>query len=330
MKILAIETSCDETSIAIIDDGLKVELIDTISQVPIHQEFGGVVPEVASRNHTLALPWLLEKHKIHSKMAEIDAVAVTTGPGLAGSLLVGVNTARTLGYLFDKPIYPINHLEGHIFSNFINRDPIKFPALVLIVSGGHTQLMLMSGPDQYRMLGETLDDAVGEAFDKVARLLDLPYPGGPEVEKLARQGDPHAHILPIPLRYSKKLDFSFSGLKTAVLYLKLKNPEIKTSDLCASFQRSAIAHLLDKTVLAAKEHKVKSLLICGGVVNNKALKTNFEDTFSRRFPNIQVYCPEPWLCTDNAAMIGAAGYFHSLNSGGKSWYDVDMELHPSL
>lgn len=374
MKILAIETSCDETSVAIVSDGPKILALETVSQIPIHRKYGGVVPEIASRNHTLAILDLLEKtiqavfkkEKFQNAMKKIDALAVTTGPGLIGSLLVGINTAKTFGFLAQKPIYPINHLEGHIYANWINPvgespnikaqssksrhseselvedeesqwdpsvaslpqddDPkIQFPAICLIVSGGHTMLVKMTDHRKYQILGSTLDDAAGEAFDKVAKLLKLSYPGGPEIEKRAKLGDPKTYNLPIPMQKDSSLNFSFAGLKTAVLYLTRKTSNLKINDLCANFQDVLIESLILKSLKAVKIHKPKSFLLSGGVINNQILRKKFEKRFKKNFPNLPIYFPPKSLCTDNAAMIGAAAYFHSLKTSGKNWYDIDID-----
>lgn len=390
MLILAVETSCDETSAAVVNTAGEILAIETISQIPIHKKYGGVVPEVASRNHTLTiLPTIQKVLKQTSKSSNlktgldsIDALAVTVGPGLIGSLLVGVNTVKTLGYLSNKKIYPVNHLEGHIYANWIqssvtgyqlfvtsnqqtainhrsqvtsNQSPlrlrshsslnlrvhpsesktgqtksknpkIEFPALVLIVSGGHTALIKMTGHGKYQTLGQTLDDAAGEAFDKVAKLLDLPYPGGPEIEKRAKQGNPQTYNLPIPMQKSQDLNFSFSGLKTAVLYLVKKTKNLKTDDLCRNFQDVLIESLLQKTAKAAKIHKPKSILLSGGVIHNKALRQSFES----RFKNINLYMPDQSFCTDNAAMIGVAAQYQSLKTSGKNWYDIDVNPNSKL
>ncbi len=338
MKILAVETSCDETSAAVIDDAGSVLDVETISQISIHKKYGGVVPEVASRNHTLViLPTIqkvLEKFSKNSDLKialnNIDALAVTVGPGLIGSLLVGVNTVKTLGYLSGKKIYPINHLEGHIYANYIRKSDVEFPALVLIVSGGHTSLVKMLGHGKYETLGQTLDDAAGEAFDKVARLLGLSYPGGPEIEKLAKKGNPNTYNLPIAMEKSKDLNFSFSGLKTAVLYLVKKTKNIEKKDLCRNFQDVLIQSLLLKTAKAASIHKPKSLLLSGGVINNQALRKRFKEYFSKNFKNTRLYLPDRSLCTDNAAMIGVAAHYKSLKSPGKNWYDVDVNPNAKI
>ncbi len=340
MKILAIETSCDETSIAVISEGPQILACNTVSQIPIHRKFGGVVPEIASRNHTLAILPLLKKtmqevfpnQNFQNSLKKINALAVTTGPGLVGSLLVGVNTAKTLGFLAKKKIYPINHLEGHIYANWIQPvgeipnskfqiPNIQFPAICLIVSGGHTILVKITDHGKYKILGQTLDDAAGEAFDKVAKLLNLGYPGGPEIEKRAAKGNPKTYNLPVPMKKDSSLNFSFSGLKTAVLYLVRKNKKIKINDLCANFQNVLIESLLLKTSIALKTYRPKSLLLAGGVINNQVLRKKFETKFKKELP---VYFPSQSLCTDNAAMIGAAAYFHSLKKSGENWYDINI------
>ncbi|MFH1749751.1 MAG: tRNA (adenosine(37)-N6)-threonylcarbamoyltransferase complex transferase subunit TsaD [bacterium] len=361
MYILAIETSCDETSAAIVDQTGSVLAVETISQIPIHKKYGGVVPEVASRNHTLVILPTIQKvikkvfktDDLKIGLHKIDALAVTVGPGLIGSLLVGVNTVKTLGYLSGKKIFGVNHLEGHIYANWIkssvtgyqlsvtgkqklitnHQSPItniEFPALVLIVSGGHTSLIKMLDHGRYQTLGQTLDDAAGEAFDKVAKLLDLPYPGGPEIEKRAKLGNPETYNLPIPMEKSQDLNFSFSGLKTAVLYLVKKTKDIQKDDLCKNFQDVLIKSLLQKTSKATRIHKPKSILLSGGVINNKALRQSFKSYFQKHFKDINLYMPDLLFCTDNAAMIGAAAQYQSLKSSGKNWYDIDVDPNAKL
>ncbi|MFC1656401.1 tRNA (adenosine(37)-N6)-threonylcarbamoyltransferase complex transferase subunit TsaD [Patescibacteria group bacterium] len=363
MKILAIETSCDETSAAIVESG-KVLEVKTVSQISIHKKYGGVVPEVASRNHTLVILPTIEKvmkqvfktSDFRKNIDKLDALAVTTGPGLVGSLLVGINTVKTLAYLSGKKIYPVNHLEGHIYANWIknsvisdsllvtsknkqtlenqspatsNQSPIQFPAIVLIVSGGHTSLIKMTGSGKYTQLGQTLDDAAGEAFDKVAKLLDLSYPGGPEIEKRAIKGNPNTYNLPVPMQKSGDLNFSFSGLKTAVLYLVRKTKNLKVNDVCRNFQDVLIQSLLEKTAKAVYIHKPKSILLSGGVINNQALRNKFSEYFAKN-KRAKLHLPERSMCTDNAAMIGIAAYYKSLKSSGKNWYDIDVDPNAKL
>jgi len=295
MKILAIETSCDETAIALVDD-FKIIKNLVASQIKVHSPYGGVVPHLAAREHERNLPILFRKIKNN-----FDAVAVTIGPGLSPCLWQGINFAKKL----NKPIIPVNHLDGHIYANFVGEIPnIKFPILALIVSGGHTQLVLMLGHQKYKILGQTRDDAAGEAFDKVAKLLNLGYPGGPIIEKMAQKGDPEKYDLPRPMIYSKNYDFSFSGLKTAVLYLVRSTNQINQADLCASFQEAIIDVLLFKTKKALEEFKPKSIVFGGGVMANNALRQSIKKSLHT------AYCiPDPEFCTDNAVMIAFAAKF---------------------
>jgi len=300
MKILGIETSCDETALAILHD-LKIKQNLIASQIKTHAPFGGVVPHLAAREHEKNLPILFKKIK-----HDFDAVALTIGPGLSPCLWQGINFAKKL----NKPIIPINHLEGHIYANW----PFEFPALALIVSGGHTQLVFLKKLMHYQVLGSTRDDAAGEAFDKVAKLLDLGYPGGPVIEKLAKKGNPKKYNLPSPMIHSKDYDFSFSGLKTAVLYLT-KKQKINKPDLCACFQQAVIDVLLYKTKKAIAEFKPKSVLLGGGVVANQALR---KALFFAKAPDLQ-------LCTDNATMIAIAAHFK------KKFINPDkLEAKPNL
>ena len=326
MKILSIETSCDETSVAVIEgkDG-KIRVIYNIvaSQIKLHRKTKGVVPEVAARAHLENLLPLIkqcaEKVKFDFKTGKgIDAIAVATGPGLITALLVGVETAKTLALLWNKPIIPVNHIAAHIYSSLISSDNFQpkwiFPVLALAVSGGHTELILIKKHLHFKKIGATLDDAAGEAFDKVAKILNLPYPGGPEIEKMARTGDPKAFQFPRPMIGSKDFNFSFSGLKTAVLYAT-KNQESRiknhgfVADVCASFQKAVVDVLVLKTIRAAKEFKAKTVCLVGGVAANALLKQTLAKKISETAPAPQFLVPEKKYCTDNAAMIGVAAYF---------------------
>jgi N6-L-threonylcarbamoyladenine synthase len=336
MRILAIETSCDETAAAVIEDGRRVLSNVVATQIDLHRRFGGVFPEVASRQHVLAIQPVIAQALAEAGVAQaaaLDAVAVTHGPGLAGSLLVGVNAAKGLAFASGLPLLPVNHLEGHVYSNWLE-NPVEqspgahnpagsqiagddFPVLVLIVSGGHTELVLMSGHGAYRRLGGTLDDAAGEAFDKVARLLEIGFPGGPAVEQAAQGGDPARYALPRGLRHAAdhRFDFSFSGLKTAVLHLTqelvaagvdLHAPSVR-ADLAASFQQAVVDVLVSKTADAAQAHRVRRVCICGGVSANKALRMAAAQRFAAMDTAFSI--PPFAFCTDNAAMIGAAAYY---------------------
>lgn len=309
--ILGIESSCDETSAAVVAGGRRVLSNIIASQVDLHQKYGGVVPEIASRKHLeLILPTIREAlSQAGTSMASVDAIAVTHGPGLVGTLLVGLSAAKALAYALDKPLIGVNHLEGHIYANFLTERVPSFPLICLIVSGGHTDLIYMKGHGEMELLGRTLDDAAGEAFDKVARSVGLGYPGGPQVERLAASGDPEA--VPLPrARPEGAYDFSFSGLKTAVLqYVQRTGPlsDQQRADLAASFQRSVTSVLAAKTLAAAREKGVGQVILAGGVASNRALRQAMVETLSPH--GIAVGYPPPVLCTDNAAMIAAAGYY---------------------
>ncbi len=337
MKILGIETSCDETAMSVIEvsgkDNIKV-LSNTISsQVKLHAKYGGVVPSLAAREHVKNIKHVfnmaIKDAKIKDFAKDIDLITVTRGPGLGPALLVGLTFAKTIAWLYKKPIVGVNHLEGHVYSNWLSEKPMQdiFPALNLIVSGGHTELVLMSvkgrsassgkNNTRYKIIGETLDDAVGEAFDKVARLLDLGYPGGPAISKIAEMGNPDKYLLPRPMAKSKNYNFSFSGLKTAVLYLlrdlKLKELDNQTrTDIAASFQKAAIDVLIQKTIRAAKEHGVKSIMLSGGVSANSLLRSDL----NRAATELGVKYSQPKLeyTGDNATMIAVAGYFTYLKN----------------
>jgi N6-L-threonylcarbamoyladenine synthase len=336
MRILAIETSCDETSAAIIeanknDRSVKVLANITASSLPIHAKTGGIIPEAAAREQIkFILPVikraisLIPNINIKNVEKSIDAIAVTVGPGLIGSLLVGVETAKTLSFVWNKPIIPVNHLLGHIYANFVCEKSkiknqkskidaeIEFPAVVLIVSGGHTDLLLMKNHRNISLLGGTRDDAAGEAFDKIGRILNLPYPGGPYIEKAALKGDEKAIILPRPLIGSNDLDFSFSGLKTAALRETQKRElnEKNIADISASVQKAIIDVLIRKTLKAAKKYNVKSILLSGGVAANQKLRDEFKLSIVNYPLTIKLFAPDKEFCTDNAAMIGAAAFFN--------------------
>jgi N6-L-threonylcarbamoyladenine synthase len=298
-RILAIETSCDETGIAVIEDGRRILADAVASQVAVHAPFGGVVPEIASRHHTECISQLVDDVLARADTT-IDAVAATQGPGLMGSLLVGVNYAKALAYAWDVPYVPVQHIEGHIFSVFLTDDPPEFPFLALIVSGGHTCLIWCPEPHRYDILGTTRDDAVGESFDKVARLLDLPYPGGPSIQKAAADGNTQAFDFPRGMTKSNSLDFSYSGLKTAVLYA-LQGGGGPVEDVAASFQWAAVDALLIKTKLAIGQTGAKRLALAGGVAANQLLRDRLQGELT-----IPVSMPPFSLCIDNGAMIGAA------------------------
>lgn len=308
--ILAIESSCDETSASIIKNGCEEISTVVLSQMDIHANFGGVVPEIASRNHIKNITLVLEEtlKKAHMKMDDIDAVAITYGPGLIGSLLVGLIAAKTLAYAHNKPLIPVHHIAGHIYANNLV-SPLEFPLIALVVSGGHTDLIYMKENYSFERLGGTLDDAVGEAYDKVARVLGLDYPGGPLVDKLAHKGE-DTYDLPLPLNDSS-YDFSFSGLKSAVINRihneKQRGNEINVENMCCSFQSRVVEILSKKTMRALKEKNVKNLIVAGGVAANKGLRERL--TLECEKKGISLTLPPIKYCTDNAAMIGAAGYY---------------------
>ena len=315
-RILGIESSCDETAAAVVSDGRVIHSSVVASQIDLHAQFGGVFPEVASREHVKAIYPTVDQalQQAHLNIQDIDAIAVTRGPGLAGSLVVGVNMAKGLALATGKPLIGVNHLEGHIYSawlyaaNTSPHQPPKFPILALLVSGGHSELILMRDHLQYERLGGTLDDAAGEAFDKVARLLDLSYPGGPSIQKAGVSGSANAFAFPKAM-LEGTWDFSFSGVKTSVLRtveaLQSEGRPLQIDDLAASFQAAVVDVLVEKTLLAADEFDVHDIIVAGGVSANKRLREKFM-TDSKR----PVHIPPLSLCTDNAAMIAGAGYYH--------------------
>jgi N6-L-threonylcarbamoyladenine synthase len=339
--ILGIESSCDETAAAVIEDGECILSSIVSSQIDLHAQYGGVFPEVASRAHIEAIVHVVQQALDEAEVGldEIDAVAVTRGPGLAGSLLVGVNFAKGLALGHNLPLVGVNHLEGHIYSLWLvdSANPIQFPVVCLVVSGGHSEIVLIRDHGDYTLLGSTIDDAAGEAFDKVARLLHLPYPGGPSIDRVAREGNPKAYRFPRAMQ-GEGYTFSFSGLKTAVLRAvqpphegnrvpkgegmkpNQMRPDINIADVAASFQQAVIDVLVDKTVSAAKDHKATEIWIAGGVSANRLLRSEMQANSP-----IPVRYPPLNLCGDNAAMIGAAGYFRYIH-GYRD--DLDMDIRP--
>ncbi|MEH7480087.1 tRNA (adenosine(37)-N6)-threonylcarbamoyltransferase complex transferase subunit TsaD [Neobacillus drentensis] len=308
--ILGIETSCDETAVAIIKNGKEIAANVVASQIESHKRFGGVVPEIASRHHVEQMTIVIEEalKQANVTFAEIDAIAVTEGPGLVGALLIGVNAAKALAFAQNKPLVPVHHIAGHIYANRLVTE-LKFPLLALVVSGGHTELVYMKEHGHFEVIGETRDDAAGEAYDKVARTLNMPYPGGPHIDRLAQAGNPTIN-LPRAWLEEGSYDFSFSGLKSAVINT-VHNAEqrgeiIAPEDLAASFQASVIEVLVKKTEKAIAEYGVGQVLVAGGVAANKGLRNALEKTFSEK-PGIELVIPPLSLCTDNAAMIAAAG-----------------------
>jgi N6-L-threonylcarbamoyladenine synthase len=318
VKILGIETSCDETAAAVVEDGVKVLSNEIASQVEIHARYGGIVPEVASRQHILAIIPIIQQamDRAGAGWQDIDGIAVTNGPGLAGSLLVGVSVAKALATVQGLSITGVNHLEAHIYANWLGDHQPEFPLLCLIVSGGHSDLVLMRGHGDYVVLGRTRDDAAGEAFDKAARILGLGYPGGPAIDREAIKGSP---CIELPRAWLKGTsDFSFSGVKTALYRLVETGKVNNTADAAASFQEAVIDVLVAKTIAAARQHRIKQILLSGGVAANRRLR--------QRLPNespVPVLIPEPILCTDNAAMVAACGYFR-LRAGKTDGLDMDV------
>jgi len=322
MKILGIETSCDETAAAVVEDGTRILSNQIASQVEIHARYGGVVPEVASRQHLLSVIPVIERAMADAGATweDLSGIAVTVGPGLAGSLLVGVNVAKAIALAHSLPLTGVNHLEGHIYANWLDNKSIDFPVVCLIVSGGHSDLVLMKGHGDYLVLGRTRDDAAGEAFDKAARILGLGYPGGPAIEQAARGGTASIQLPRAWLKGSS--DFSFSGVKTALLRLVEAGKVSSAADAAASFQAAVIDVLVAKTVAVARERRLKQILLAGGVASNELLRHQLAE-----HSPLPVAVPPPILCTDNAAMIAACGYYR-LQAGKSS--SLDLDVVPSL
>ncbi len=308
--ILGIETSCDETAAAVVEAGQIIRSNIVASQVEIHAIYGGIVPELASRRHLEMIGPVIRRALEEARVGfdDLSGLAVTVGPGLVGSLLVGVSTAKALAYTLKRPLAAVNHLEGHLYGAILEHPDLDFPFVALVVSGGHTHLYHAEGPGKYRLLGSTRDDAAGEAFDKVAKLLHLPYPGGPHIERMATQGDPKVVPFPRAVLGHGSLDFSFSGLKTAVIYYldsSTLNPQL-TADIAASFQQAVVDVLTRNTMKAARRMKVERIVLTGGVACNGCLRSSLREAAAAE--GMTVYWPRPELCTDNAAMIAAAGY----------------------
>ena len=323
MVILGVETSCDETSVALVKDGTEVIGELTASQVDLHREYGGIVPEVASREHLQTILSLIQKLLTDANytVEQIDFLAVTVGPGLLGSLLVGINTAKTLAYLWDKPLIPVDHLLGHIYSNWLGGVEPKWPVLALVVSGGHTDLIFLKSHSDIQAVGGTRDDAVGEAFDKVAKILGLGYPGGPAIAKVAKAGNVPA--LPRPMA-GEGLDMSYSGLKTAVL--KIANDYSK-ENIAYEFQEAATDVLVGKTAAAIRQFKPTSLLLAGGVAANSVLRAKMQKLADKN--NINYFQPELKYCADNAAMVAAAAYFLKSKQNNR-WYNIKVSTSSIL
>ncbi len=322
MKILGIETSCDETAASVVEDGTNMLSNEIASQVEIHARYGGIVPEVASRQHTLSIIPIIKAamKKANVEWQDLAAIAVTNGPGLAGSLLTGVNVAKAICLAQNLPLVGVNHLEGHMYANWLTGNTLEFPLICLIVSGGHSDIVLMKGHGDYILLGRTRDDAAGEAFDKAARLLGLGYPGGPVIQKAAESGKIN---IPLPKSWIKGTnDFSFSGIKSSLLRLMTEDKNINKNDVAASFQSAVVDVLVTKTVAVAQEYNAKQILLAGGVAANKHLRQTL--TEHSPFP---VIIPPFILCTDNAAMIAACGYFR-FQAGKIS--DLALDVIPNM
>lgn len=331
MKILAIETSCDETSVAIVENGRTILSSIIYSQIEIHKLYGGVVPEIASRNHLDKIAHVVDQafEAAGLEFDQVDAIAVTEGPGLVGALLVGVNYAKTLSFALGKPLIPVNHIEGHISSVLLENKELEPPYMCLVVSGGHTHLAIAKSYTEFEVIGRTRDDAIGEAYDKVARTLGLPYPGGPYVDQLAKEGNREAIHFKRTFLEKDSYDFSFSGIKSGVLnYLnqaKQKNIEVVDADVAASFQEAVIEVLVTKAMDALADYEMDTLVVAGGVAANSRLREALSEAISKT--DCRVYYPSLVLCTDNAAMIGASAFYHSKEHVG---CDLALNATPNL
>lgn len=333
--ILAIESSCDETAAAVVKNGREVLSNVISSQIALHTLYGGVVPEIASRKHIEKINQVIEEalkealKEADMSLEDMTAVAVTYGPGLVGALLVGVAEAKAIAYGAGKPLVGVHHIEGHVSANFIEHPDLEPPFVCLIVSGGHTHLVIVKDYGEFEIIGRTMDDAAGEAFDKVARAVGLGYPGGPKVDKAAREGNPHAMEFPRAKVGGSAYDFSFSGMKSAVLnYInqaQMKGETISVPDLCASFQNAVVDVLVSRAVAAAKEYGYDKLAIAGGVASNSALRQGMKEACDKE--GLKLYYPSPIYCTDNAAMIGAAAYYEYINGARAGW---DLNAVPNL
>lgn len=322
--ILGIESSCDETSVAIVKNGREVLSNVINTQISIHELYGGVVPEIASRNHVENISPVMKEalKEANIKIDDVDGIACTYGPGLVGALLVGVSYAKALSYAANKPLIGVNHIQGHIAANYITYKDLKPPFLTLLISGGNTQLVLVKDYTEFEILGKTRDDAVGEAFDKIARVIGLGYPGGPKMDKLAQEGTPN---IVLPKVHIDGLDFSFSGLKTAIINLHHKTPDINKADLAASFEKDVAEILLDNTKKAVKDTNIHKIALAGGVSANSYIRKSFKELEEKE--NIKVYYPELKLCTDNAAMIASAGYYNYLKG---NFSNLKLNAVPNL
>ena len=322
--ILGIESSCDETSVAVVKNGREVLSNIISSQIDIHTKFGGVVPEIASRNHVEAISNVTKKalKEANINLQDIDAISCTYGPGLVGALLVGISYAKALAFAAKKPLIGTNHIEGHIAANYITHKDLKPPFLAFVISGGHTHLVHIKNYKEFEIIGKTRDDAIGEAFDKVARVIGLGYPGGPKIDKLAKEGEAN---IKLPETHFDNLDFSFSGIKTAVINLNHKTPDLNKADLAASFEKAVTDVLIENSVKACEQLNLTTIALAGGVSANSYIRGRFQELEKEK--GIKVYYPEPILCTDNAAMIASAGYYNYIN-GITS--DLDLNAVPNL
>ena len=331
MRILAIESSCDETAIALVketDSTFLVEENALSTQIDIHALYGGVVPEVAAREHASKIFPLLQSLNIAHDGSDVDVIAVTAGPGLVPALRIGVELAKTLSYLWSKPLVSVNHLEGHIYSVWLNEPQPIFPSVCLLVSGGHTELIFMKDHGQYEIIGKTRDDAAGEAFDKVAKLVGLSYPGGPSISKKAETGNKEAIEFPRPMLESGDFDFSFSGLKTAVrVYLKANSTAL-VEDVCASFQESVVETLVTKTLKAVEQFSPRSVILSGGVSANIVLRDRLKYSLENKFPDITFHAPDFSVSGDNAIMIAVAGAFHAMKKEFSN--PLTLEADPNM
>ncbi len=320
---LGIESSCDETSVALVKNGRKIlsNVIDT--QIPIHEKYGGVVPEIASRNHIEAISRVTKKALLEANITfnDIDVIAPTYGPGLVGALLVGLSYAKALSFAINKPLVGVNHIQGHIAANYITYKELEPPFICVMTSGGNTQIIYVKDYTEFEVLGKTRDDAIGEAFDKVARVVGLGYPGGPKVDKLASEGKPE---IKLPKTHFDNLDFSFSGIKTAVINLNHNNPNINKADLCASFQKTVTEILIENVEKAINQTKINTIALAGGVSANSYIRKEFKKLEEK---NIKIYMPDLKLCTDNAGMIASAGYYNYI-SGKRD--NLELNAIPNL
>ena len=324
VRTLGVESSCDETSVAVIKNGREIlsNIIDT--QIPIHEKYGGVVPEIASRNHIEAISRVTKRALKEAKIefCDIDAITPTYGPGLVGALLVGVSYAKALSYAINKPLVGVNHIQGHIAANYLTYPELKPPFLCLLISGGNTQIVYVKDYTEFEVLGKTRDDAIGEAFDKVARVVGLDYPGGPKVDKLAKEGTPNIRLP--KTHFENSLDFSFSGIKTAVININHNTKDINKADLCASFEKTVTEVLIENIKKAIEQTGMKSLAIAGGVSANLYIRS---EILKLQNDGLKIYMPDLKLCTDNAAMIGSAGYYNFI-SGKRD--ELDLNAVPNL